>query len=144
MIVTDMKRNAQLLGTACQHVHHQWLVRERVVRRCRLVGGDPACIGFAAMPRDGCHEGVGRRALGCDPALDLRLQHLQRDGAVLQDFDVERADVEVITQCFLCDTPQTLDLEHADLVAERLARPDGVAFDLGFRLERCTPAVVIA
>ena len=59
MVVTDMKRNAQLSRTARQHVHHQRLVGERVVRCRRFIGGDPACIGLAAVLCDGCHEGVG-------------------------------------------------------------------------------------
>ena len=68
------------------------------------------------------------------PAPDLFLQNVHRQRAVFQHLRVEFAQVKAIAERGGCAAPQCLDPELADLVAERLARVDDVAFDL--RLDR--------
>ena len=48
---------------------------------------------------------------------------------------MELANVELGAKGFFCSGAQLLDLELADLVSERLGRPDDVAVDLADTLQ---------
>jgi hypothetical protein len=65
-----------------------------------------------------------------DPTVDLLLEHFERDRAHLQDDVVELAKVEAATELLLGARAQLLDLQLADLVGQRLARPADVAIGL--------------
>ncbi len=63
------------------------------------------------------------------PGTDIAIQDAQRYRAFTQHLVVKCADIEFLAQFFLGVSPQLLDLEFADLVSQRLARPDDVAIN---------------
>ena len=65
-----------------------------------------------------------------DIGIDLLLQHVERQGPVLEHRGVEVADVEAVAQLLPRPLAQLDDLELADLVARRLAGIVDVALDL--------------
>jgi hypothetical protein len=67
----------------------------------------------------------------CDPGVHARLQHVERQGAVQQHRVVERRTSNARRQPLLGAAAQLLQLQLADLVGQRLARPADVAVQLG-------------
>src|SRR5688572_3051407 len=65
-----------------------------------------------------------------DPGIDVALQHRQRQRARAEHHVVEGADVEALAELGGRARAQLLDLQLADLVGQRLARPGDVAVDL--------------
>ena len=64
--------------------------------------------------------GGGSSRLRGDPAVDLGLEHVERQRAVREHGRVEFAHIEAIAERGLRPGPQLADLELADLVRERL------------------------
>src|SRR5690606_5140821 len=66
-----------------------------------------------------------------NPAIDLFLEDIERQAAVLKDHVMEGTDPEPVPHRCPGAFAQCNDLEHAKLVTKRLTRPDDIAFDLG-------------
>src|SRR6266850_3607071 len=64
------------------------------------------------------------------PCLDPCFEDIQRQRAVIQDLVVELADVELWPKFFGRIGAEFFQLQFADFVSQRLARPDDVAVDL--------------
>src|SRR5690349_20995637 len=75
-----------------------------------------------------------RGLLSRDPLVDPTLQHIERQWSVVDQRIVEAPNVEPVAERSPRLRPQRLDLELADFVAQRLARPDQVAVDFGHRV----------
>src|SRR6185295_4998358 len=95
--------------------------------------------GELAALRSGRLAGLLRR----DPAVDPRLQHVERQGAGAEHLVVEPAHVEARAELLLLPLAQLEDLELPDLVAERLPRPDHVAVGLAMHLDLIDRRVVV-
>src|SRR2546423_3982451 len=69
-----------------------------------------------------------------NPAVHIRLQHVQRNCPAAEDDVVEFAAVEARPERLLGARAKLLDLQLAELVRERLSRPGDVAVDLRINL----------
>src|SRR4029077_7092014 len=78
---------------------------------------------------------VSTRDLGLNPARDLASQGLQRDRSVRKHLVMEGAHVEPLAHPSRDLVPCSLDLALAELVGQRLARPDRVSVDLDLRVD---------
>src|SRR4026207_2359325 len=65
----------------------------------------------------------------CNPTLDLRAKHTERNGPILEDAIVECLDVELVAQLGTSFFAQPHDLGAADHVGRRLARPGDIPVD---------------
>ena len=77
---------------------------------------------------------AGLLLLRRNPPINLRIEHRQRNRAVLEHLGVEFANVEAIAERLFGALAHFLDLQLADLVGQRLRRDRDVALGLGDRL----------
>src|SRR5262245_3452416 len=96
----------------CRRATPRWVPTARTDR--------PSLLPARGMPRAGIR--VSGRLFRGDVIVDQALEHRQRHRAVLEHDVVEVADVELRAQLLLRLLAQLEDLQHADLVRERLPR----------------------
>ena len=64
------------------------------------------------------------------------VQNIERDGTRVQDMIVELPYVEAVSELFVRESAQLLQLELADLVCQRLTGPDQISVNLNSAKEQ--------